>query len=144
MLKSFPREFSSFNQFAHFIGKLHAACDKTVRSQTSSSPFTQSSLLSQVHNFVFDFLRKYNYISKWRWITKIYISQECISVGCVPPASVAVSPARTPPCMPPATHTPPPHAQPPLPCMPPFHHTQPPSLPCMPPPPVNRMTDRHL
>ena len=45
-------------------------------------------------------------------IAKAFVKQECIPVGCVPPAAVAVSPA---------THTPPPgmHA----------------------PPPVNRMTD---
>ena len=50
------------------------------------------------------------------------IKQECTPVGCVPPASVAVSPARMPPSLP---CTPPPH-------MPP-HHTHP--LPLIPPPP---------
>ena len=83
------------------------------------------------------------YVPCW----KSKINQEYIPVGCVPPASVAVSPARTPPpppCTPPATHTTPRHARPllcmsptmhiPLLCMPPTTH--PPAthapLPCMP------------
>ena len=87
-------------------------------------------------------------------VTEI-VQQECIPVGCVPSAAVAVSPAMHAPC----------YAQPPLPCTPllpctPPHHTCPPSSnmpsfathappplprttpsPCMPPPPVNRILD---
>ena len=68
-----------------------------------------------------------------------YFKQECIPVGCVPPAAVAVSPAMYAPChaCPPATHVP--FAMHtflpcmfPSPCMPPFHQTHP-SLPHMPP-----------
>ena len=44
------------------------------------------------------------------------VKQECIQVGCVPPAAVAVSPAM---------HTPLPRMAPP--CMPPCH-TQPPAM----------------
>ena len=51
------------------------------------------------------------------------IKQECIPVGCVPSAAVAVSPAM---------HTP-------LPCMPP-RHARPPA----PPPPVDRILDTRL
>ena len=81
--------------------------------------------------------------------------QECIPVGRVPSAAVAVSPAQhTPlPCTPPTTHAhchahTPHHACPlsriPLPCMPllpympPPRHTHSVSLPCTPP---DRMTD---
>ena len=89
--------------------------------------------------------------------------QECIPVGCVPPAAVTVSCHACPlSCMPCATHAP--HAHP-LPCMPPATHAPPTMhapfhirppimhapLPCMPPttytsntcplPPVNRITD---
>ena len=93
-------------------------------------------------------------------VLQIFFKQECIPVGCVLPAAVAISPA---------THTPLCHACPPSPCMPPspnmppftMHapltmnspftthaplcHTHPPS-PCMTPlchahPPVNRITD---
>ena len=81
--------------------------------------------------------------------------QECIPVGCVTSAAVAVSPAmRAPlPHIPPLPHTSPCHAHPlpcmpPLPCTPPPCHTCPPAmhappphtppchtcpLPCMPP-----------
>ena len=56
--------------------------------------------------------------------------QECIPVGCVPPAHwpyLVVSHARPPaPCMPPAPCTPP------APRTPPRHHVHPPP-PCMPP-----------
>ena len=85
--------------------------------------------------------------------------QECIPIGCVLYATVAVSPAthafphlpRMPPshaCLLPHTH-PATHtlchaclpATHPLPCKhPPPPHM--PLLPCMPPPPVNRITDR--
>ena len=84
--------------------------------------------------------------------------QECIPVGCVPPAAMAVSPATHVPChaclpakhVPPAMHapllctppchTPPYHAHPPamhapLPHMPPGHACP---LPCMPPPPCRQ------
>ena len=73
-------------------------------------------------------------------------NQECIPVGCVPSAAVAVSPATYAP-LPPAMHTslchgcpllpcmlPSPCMPPPLPCMPPLCHAHPP-LPCMPPHP---------
>ena len=62
--------------------------------------------------------------------------QECIPVGCIPPAAVATSPAK---------HIPLHHECVPLPCMPPLPHTHPftthaplgqacpPPLPCMPP-----------
>ena len=60
-----------------------------------------------------------------------YKEQECIPVGCIPSAAVAVSTAThaLPPC----------HA--PLPCHTPPHHKFP--LPYM-PLPVNRMTDRQV
>ena len=57
--------------------------------------------------------------------------QECIPVGCVPPAAIAVSPATHAPChaCSPATYSPPTmHA--PLPCMSPCHACP---LPWMPP-----------
>ena len=73
----------------------------------------------------------------WRRLRKNNSLQECIPVGCVPPAVIAVFPAKYAPCHAhiPATHAPC-HAFP-LPHMPPMHtplhhHTCP--LPCMPPP----------
>ena len=62
------------------------------------------------------------------------LEQECIPVGCVPPASVAISPAMHTPTMHAPCHTPPamhvltmhvPLATPPLLCMPPSHHAPP-------------------
>ena len=69
--------------------------------------------------------------------------QEYIPVGCVPPASVATSPASMPPTMHAPCHTPPP-CTPRLPCMPPATHGPPLWMPpaTQPPPPVNRITDR--
>ena len=77
-----------------------------------------------------------------RNVSSFYFKQECIPVGCVPPASVAASPARTPP----ARHAPP-HMPPLCHAHHPLHHTCPSPLPCIPPfathaLPVNRMTDR--
>ena len=72
--------------------------------------------------------------------TNTYLKiQECIPVGCVPPASVAVSPATHPrnhTCPPCHVHT---HTTPPPPCLPLAMHAPPPlpstpSLPHMPPP----------
>ena len=69
-------------------------------------------------------------------MAKIIMLQECIQVGCVPPTSVAVSPAMHAPChaCPPVTHVPchanPCHAYPSvthalLPCMLPLPHMPP-------------------
>ena len=68
--------------------------------------------------------------------------QECIPVGCVPPAAIAIFPATHTPChtCSPAMHAPH-HTCPlpcmPLPCTPPAMHMPPPCmpipLPCMPP-----------
>ena len=105
----------------------------------------------------------------WYW-KAFYTGQECIPVGCVPPAHwpylivchAHPPPSRMPPlqpCTPPQPHTPP------QPCMPPCNHAHPhnhthphnhacPPQPCMPPansyaPPRNHTclplsTDRHL
>ena len=60
--------------------------------------------------------------------------QECIPVGCVPPAVVAVSPATHAPL--PCTPSPPPPCMPPFPCMP-LCYTRPAAMhvpwPCTPP-----------
>ena len=53
--------------------------------------------------------------NQWCWLGNKLWRQECIPVGCVLPASVAVSPAG----MSPAMHAPLP-CIPPQPCMPPF------------------------
>ena len=62
------------------------------------------------------------------------IKQECIPVGCVPPAAVAV-PGGAPPCTPPGTRHPhPPDQAPPREQAPPLPREQV-------PPPVDRITD---
>ena len=88
-----------------------------------------------------------NILHIWHWN---HHKQECIPVGCVPPAAIAIFLPHLPPathtpamhiplpCTPPATHAPPCHAHPPamhipLPCMLP--------LPSMIPPSVDRILD---
>ena len=91
-------------------------------------------------------------VTRERKVKKTMLEQECIPVGSVPSAAVAVSPTTHTPChaQPPSPHMPPlprtspfaTHA-PPLPHMPHLCHAHPlPQypLPCM-PPPVDRMTD---
>ena len=100
----------------------------TTRAASPTHPIHRE---SHIHRYVHHSIDRLNKI--------IFLKQECIPVGCVPSAAVAVSPAMhapmscmtpsTPathsPCHAPATHSPC-HGHPsamhiPLPCMPPCH-----------------------
>ena len=95
---------------------------KVIFSQVFVCPQSASWLLDHCSSL----LPRDRYSSYWN---AFLFQQECIPVGCVPSAAVAVSPAThyhsppAPPCplprRPPATHAPLPHI--PLPCMPPRH-----------------------
>ena len=91
----------------------------TTRAASPTHPIHRG---SHIHRYVHHSVDRLNKI--------IFLKQECIPVGCVPSAAMAVSPATHAPCHahPPTIHTP--HLACPLPHMPPYH-TFP--LPCMPP-----------